>query len=125
MALGLVDGLVPTPSTLVVLLAAISLDRIELGMLLIVAFSVGLALVLATVSLGVVYARRLLERVGGALGGSGGGSRRDGRLGRALRLARPDGPLPIALGVSGALVLVSVGVFLSLRALSQPELLGI
>ena len=124
-ALGLIDGLVPTLSTLVVLLAAISLDRIELGMLLIVAFSVGLAVVLATISLGVVYARRLLEHVGGALGGPGGGARRDGRLGRALRLARPDGPLPIALGVSGALVLVSVGVFLSLRALSQPELLGI
>ena len=120
-ALGLIDGLVPTPSTLIVLLAAISLDRIELGMLLIVAFSVGLAVVLAAISLGVVYARRLLEHVGDAFGGS----RRDGRLGRALRLARPDGPLPIALGVSGALVLVSVGVFLSLRALSQPELLGI
>ena len=117
-ALGLVDGLVPTPSTLVVLLAAISLDRIELGLLLIVAFSVGLAAVLAAVSLGVVYARRLLEGLSGAFSGA----HRGGRLGRTLALARPGGPLPVALGVSGALVLISVGVFLSVRALSQPGL---
>ncbi len=59
-ALGLADGLVPSPSTLVVLLAAISLDRIGLGFLLIVAFSVGLAAVLALVSLLLVDARQLL-----------------------------------------------------------------
>ena len=118
--LGLVDGLVPTPSTLVVLLAAISLDRIELGMLLIVAFSVGLATVLAAVSLGVVYARRLLERVSMTVPGS----TRDGRLGRALRIARPDGPLSVLLGVSAVLVLVTVGMFLSLRALTRRSCWG-
>ena len=63
-ALGLADGLVPSPATLVVLLAAISLDRIGLGFLLIVAFSVGLAVVLALVSLVLVYARRLLAWLG-------------------------------------------------------------
>ena len=120
-ALGLVDGLVPSPSTLVVLLAAISLDRIEHGFMLIVAFSVGLAAVLAAISLGVVYARRLLARLSVMLAPA----KRRGRLGRALRLARPDGPLPAALSVSAALVLVLVGVALSVRALSQPGLLDL
>ena len=103
------------------LLAAISLDRIELGMLLIVAFSVGLAAVLATISLGIVVARQLFERLSGALGGSAGG----GRLRQALRVARPGGPLPLALGLAGALTLVSVGTLLTLRALTRPELLGV
>lgn len=49
--LGLVDGLVPTPSTLVVLLSAISLGQFALGMALVVAFSVGLAAVLSCISL--------------------------------------------------------------------------
>ena len=60
-ALGLADGLTPSPSALVVLLAAVSLDRIGLGILLIVAFSVGLAAVLTLVSLVLVYARRTID----------------------------------------------------------------
>ena len=73
---------------------------------------------LAAVSLGVVYTRRLLEGLSGAFRGA----HRGGRLGRKLALTRPGGPLPVALGVSGALVLISVGVFLSVRALSFKEL---
>ena len=43
LAVGISGGLLPCPSALVVLLAAISLHRVALGLLLIVAFSVGLA----------------------------------------------------------------------------------
>jgi nickel/cobalt exporter len=45
-ALGASGGLVPCPSALVVLLSAISLGRTGLGMLLLVGFSAGLAVVL-------------------------------------------------------------------------------
>ena len=45
-----------------VLLSAIALHRVAFGMLLIVAFSVGLAGVLTGIGLLLVYARRLFER---------------------------------------------------------------
>src|SRR2546428_7639654 len=64
-ALGLADGLTPSPSALVVLLAAVSLNRIGLGLLLIVAFSLGLAAGLTLVCLGLIYARRLLDWISG------------------------------------------------------------
>jgi nickel/cobalt transporter (NicO) family protein len=59
LAMGAAAGLIPCPSALVVLLGAISQDQIALGMLLIVAFSVGLAATLTALGLAVVYARRL------------------------------------------------------------------
>jgi nickel/cobalt transporter (NicO) family protein len=63
-ALGVVGGLVPSASALVILLAAISLHRLSFGLLLIVAFSAGMAAVLAGVSLVLVYAGKAVERVG-------------------------------------------------------------
>jgi nickel/cobalt transporter (NicO) family protein len=62
LALGVSGGLVPCPSALVLLLGAISLGRLELGMLLVAAFSVGLAAVLTAIGLLLVYARRAFER---------------------------------------------------------------
>ncbi len=62
LALGVSGGLVPCPSALVLLLSAISLDRLEFGMVLVVAFSIGLAVVLTGIGLLMVYARRLFER---------------------------------------------------------------
>jgi nickel/cobalt exporter len=59
LAMGAAAGLIPCPSALVVLLGAISQDQIALGMLLIVAFSAGLAATLTALGLAVVYARRL------------------------------------------------------------------
>jgi nickel/cobalt exporter len=58
--LGAAAGLIPCPSALVVLLGAIAQHQIGLGMLLIVAFSLGLAGTLTALGLAVVYARRLL-----------------------------------------------------------------
>ena len=57
--MGAAAGLIPCPSALVVLLGAIAQDQIALGMLLIVAFSLGLAGTLTALGLAVVYARRL------------------------------------------------------------------
>ena len=53
--LGVSGGLVPCPSALVVLIAAISQHRIGLGMVLIVAFSLGLAATLTAVGLAVIW----------------------------------------------------------------------
>ncbi len=63
--LGVTGGMVPCPSALVVLLSAISLNRVGLGLLLIVAFSLGLALVLMAIGLMMVYARGFMERFSG------------------------------------------------------------
>jgi ABC-type nickel/cobalt efflux system permease component RcnA len=76
LTLGVSGGLLPCPSALVVLLSAIALHRVALGMLLIVAFSIGLAAVLTGIGLLLVYARRLFERFP-----------TDGRLLRALPVA--------------------------------------
>ncbi len=63
LAMGTAAGLIPCPSALVVLLAAVGQNEVALGLLLIVAFSVGLAGTLTALGLGVVYARRLLPRL--------------------------------------------------------------
>lgn len=63
--LGVTGGAVPCPSALVVLLSAIAMHRVVFGMLLIVAFSVGLAGVLMAIGVMVVRANRLLSRLGG------------------------------------------------------------
>ncbi len=61
-ALGVSGGLIPCPSALVLLLSAISLGQIGFGMVLVVAFSAGLAVVLTAIGLLCVYARRLFAR---------------------------------------------------------------
>ncbi|MDQ2672811.1 MAG: sulfite exporter TauE/SafE family protein, partial [Actinomycetota bacterium] len=61
-ALGVSGGLVPCPAALVVLLGAISLDRLGFGMVLVLAFSAGLAVVLSGIGLLMIYARKLFER---------------------------------------------------------------
>jgi ABC-type nickel/cobalt efflux system permease component RcnA len=63
-AVGISGGLLPCPSALVVLLAAISLHRIGLGLALIVAFSAGLALSIAGIGLAAILAKRTFARAG-------------------------------------------------------------
>jgi nickel/cobalt transporter (NicO) family protein len=60
LAMGAAAGLIPCPSALVVLLAAISQHQVALGLLLIFAFSLGLAATLTGLGLAVVSARRLI-----------------------------------------------------------------
>jgi len=61
-AVGISGGLLPCPSALVVLLAAISLHRVALGLLLIVAFSAGLALSITGIGLAAIFAKRSFSR---------------------------------------------------------------
>jgi ABC-type nickel/cobalt efflux system permease component RcnA len=95
LALGISGGILPCPSALVVLLAAISLHRVGYGLLLVLAFSAGLAGVLTTVGLAFVYAGRLLKSTGGF-----------------SRLAR-------VLPVLSALVITCAGIAICYQALDQ------
>ncbi len=60
LALGMTGGMVPCPAALVVLLSAVAMHRVGFGLLLIVAFSVGLASVLIIIGLLMVSARQVL-----------------------------------------------------------------
>jgi len=62
LALGVSGGLIPCPSALVVLLGAIALNRVGLGLALVLAFSIGLAGALTLIGLMLVYARQWFER---------------------------------------------------------------
>ena len=67
-ALGASGGLVPCESALVLLLSAIALRRVGLGLVLLVSFSLGLAIVLMGIGVLVIYAKNLLpesKRTGG------------------------------------------------------------
>ena len=63
LAVGVSGGLLPCPSALVVLLAAISLHRVGFGLLLILAFSAGLALTITGIGFAAVLARSAFRRV--------------------------------------------------------------
>jgi ABC-type nickel/cobalt efflux system permease component RcnA len=101
--LGAAAGLIPCPSALVVLLGAIAQHEIALGLLLIVAFSLGLAGTLTGLGLAVVYARKLLPKLG----------RVSVSDGRAAALSRVAAALPAA----SAVVIVGVGCLLTVNAL--------
>jgi ABC-type nickel/cobalt efflux system permease component RcnA len=87
LAVGISGGLLPCPTALVVLLAAISLHRIGYGLVLILAFSLGLAGAMTAVGLAAVSARRFLRK-----------KSLEGRLVRALPAA--SAALILALGLA-------------------------
>ncbi|MCA1718612.1 MAG: sulfite exporter TauE/SafE family protein, partial [Actinobacteria bacterium] len=64
LAMGVSGGLVPCPEALGVMLVAIGLDRIALGLGLILAFSFGLAAVLIAIGILLVRSRSKLDRLG-------------------------------------------------------------
>ena len=64
LALGITGGIVPCPAALVVLLGALAFHRVAFGLFLIVAFSAGLAAVLISLGLAIVYAGRFMSRFG-------------------------------------------------------------
>jgi nickel/cobalt exporter len=98
LAMGVSAGLIPCPSALVVLLAALTQQRIGLGLVLIVAFSLGLALTLTALGLAVVWGRRAGSRLPGA---------------RRLGASR----LGAALPALSTLAILALGVLLTVRAL--------
>lgn len=62
LGLGVSGGLLPCPAALVLLLTSVALQRTAFGLLLVLAFSIGLAGVLTLVGLLVVKGRRVLDR---------------------------------------------------------------
>jgi ABC-type nickel/cobalt efflux system permease component RcnA len=98
--LGLVGGLIPSGSALLLLLSAIALDRVPYGLALIAAFGAGMAAVLSGIATGVVVLRR--SAVLSSL------THGDRRLARTVELA------PLA---SSALVIV-IGLVLTTEALA-------
>ena len=95
--LGVSGGLVPCPSALVVLIAAISQHRVALGMALIFAFSLGLAATVSGIGLLTLYGQRLL-----------------GRLEAERRVF--GGRLTGAMPAISALLIVAVGILITSRA---------
>jgi len=95
LALGISGGLLPCPSALVVLLGAIALNRIGFGLILVLAFSLGLAGALTGIGMTFIYAGRLFDRFPS-----------QGRLIQML-------PVLSALFVSG------IGVAISIKALAE------
>jgi ABC-type nickel/cobalt efflux system permease component RcnA len=67
LALGVSGGLLPCPTALVVLLAAVSFHNVLLGMILVAAFSIGLAGILTGIGLALVFGQRYVRRSGRAL----------------------------------------------------------
>jgi ABC-type nickel/cobalt efflux system permease component RcnA len=68
LTLGISGGLVPCPEALGIMLIAIGLNRILLGLGLIVAFSLGLAGVLIVIGILLLRSKLLLDRLGGSSG---------------------------------------------------------
>jgi len=62
LALGITGGIIPCPTALVVLLAAIAYHRVALGLVWILAFSLGLAAVLTGLGLLAVYGRGIMSK---------------------------------------------------------------
>ncbi|HSL41982.1 MAG TPA: sulfite exporter TauE/SafE family protein [Anaerolineales bacterium] len=62
LALGVSGGLIPCPSALVVMLGAIALNKIAFGLVLVLAFSLGLAGALTAIGMLFIYAGRLFAR---------------------------------------------------------------
>ena len=98
LALGLSGGLVPSASALILLLGSIAAGRVAYGLVLVLGFGVGMAVVLTGIGLLIVNARRLVDR--------------RPSLSSLRRIAGP-----IQLG-SAALVVV-LGVVLTGQALTQ------
>jgi ABC-type nickel/cobalt efflux system permease component RcnA len=92
LGVGISGGLLPCPSALVVLLAAISLERVGYGLVLIVAFSLGLAATITGIGLLAIGARRTFSRMSF------------------------QGPVVRALPAASALVILAFGVAMTVRA---------
>ena len=89
LTLGISGGIVPCPGALVILLLAVALHRIAFGLLLLVAFSVGLAAILIAIGILIVKARPLVDRFSG-----------DGRWIQRLPIASAVVIIVVGLGIA-------------------------
>lgn len=88
LSLGISGGLVPCPEALIVLIFAVSIQRIAFGLALLTAFSIGLAAVLIAIGIAMVYA------------------------GPAMRKATGDAPWLKHLPIASALVVTVLGMIM-------------
>lgn len=105
-AVGLVGGMVPSPSALLVLLGGIALGRAWFGVILVVAYGAGMAAALVGTGLLLVSARDRLERWSSRRSDPWGASQQA----RALRLIRR---LPMVT----AMIVVIVGAWIAIGSL--------
>jgi ABC-type nickel/cobalt efflux system permease component RcnA len=95
--LGLAGGLIPSASALLILLSAVAAGRPAFGFVLVVAFGLGMALVMGGIGAALVYARGRLDRANGS----------------AL-VGRLQSQMPLVASV----VVLSFGIYLTVQALS-------
>ncbi len=95
--LGLAGGLIPSASALLILLGSIAAGRPAFGFVLIVAFGLGMALVMGGIGLALVIARGRFDRLGGT-----------------TWLGRASGYLPLV----ASLVVVGFGLHLTIQAIA-------
>lgn len=101
-AMGFAGGMVPAPSALVVLLGAIALGHTWFGVVLVVAYGMGMAATLTAAGILLVRARGALDR-------------------RAARRVRPSrfGDVARVLPVATSSLIVVVGLYLAARGAAQ------
>ena len=95
--LGLAGGLIPSTNALLILLGSIATGRPTFGFVLVVAFGLGMALVMGGIGLALVLARGRLDRVDAA-----------------SRLGRISAYVPIA----AAVLVFSLGIYLTVQAVA-------
>jgi nickel/cobalt transporter (NicO) family protein len=95
LGVGISGGIIPCPTALVVLLAAISLHRVGYGLVLILAFSFGLAAAMTGIGILAVTAKRIFSRVD------------------------LEGDLVRVLPAVSALVVLGLGIAMTVRALPK------
>jgi len=98
--LGVSGGIVPCPSALVILLMALALHRLLLGLALVIAFSIGLALVLITTGLLMVW------------------------VGSSFLGVRDDRPLFRWLPVASGFVIIIVGIIMVARSVWEGRVIS-
>jgi len=94
-ALGLAGGLIPSTSALLILLGSIAAGRPAFGFVLVVAFGLGMAVVMSGIGLALVIARGRLDRFDGS-----------------TTLGRLSGYVPLA----AACVVLALGLYLTVQA---------
>ena len=99
LSLGISGGLVPCPEALAVLLISFSVNRLVFGLIILVAFSLGLAAVLIAIGVAMVLAGPALERFS------------------------KDGPLMRALPLGSAVIVTMLGLAILYKAASDTGLL--
>ena len=100
LAVGFTGGLVPSPSALLVLLGGIAIGRAWFGVVLVVAYGIGMATALVAVGLALVRGRDWLERHADRFAPKGRGTAAARFMRRWLPAATSSLVIMIGLGVA-------------------------